>query len=423
MSVCTDLVAAEAVYHAQCHAKFFLDIPNATGIRGRPECPKMLAAFNLTCDWLENEIDLFTLEDFRMKMKEVSDEEVYGVKRIKQKLQEKYKDNIFFAEVSERKNVVCFRNMADWIINDQWYKNKVQNAEDEAKRIIETAAKIIKNDLKEFLQSKGSGYPSIDDVKIGWIPDNLSLFFSSFIRSELEVETIGQCMMKAAMPRSVMPPMLFALAVESDHMFASRWLNTQLFNLGFAESYTNVVRFKQGVVMTEDIDDILQLRASEDSFTTFVADNVDHNIATLDGKGTFHGMGVIAAITNKGHFIARQPMRLRPKSYTKVNELVRRKGIPITSYDFPSQRGLDNIIFKAYDSIMSLFTNHISSDMDHLWHAAGLFSTAAEPRPNWNGLMQDVTKGVHPPRSDNVMLPIIDLNPNDEHAYTPLSFL
>ena len=29
----------------------------------------------------------------------------------------------------------------------------------------------------------------------------------------------------------------------------------------------------------------------------FAADNVDHNIVTLDGKGTFHGMGMIVAIT------------------------------------------------------------------------------------------------------------------------------
>ena len=29
----------------------------------------------------------------------------------------------------------------------------------------------------------------------------------------------------------------------------------------------------------------------------FAGDNVDHNIITLDGKGTFHGMGMIAAIT------------------------------------------------------------------------------------------------------------------------------
>jgi len=29
----------------------------------------------------------------------------------------------------------------------------------------------------------------------------------------------------------------------------------------------------------------------------FAADNVDHNIMTLDGKGTFHRMGMVAAIT------------------------------------------------------------------------------------------------------------------------------
>ena len=36
--------------------------------------------------------------------------------------------------------------------------------------------------------------------------------------------------------------------------------------------------------MTKDIDDILQSRASEDSFITFVGNNVDHNIATLMGN-------------------------------------------------------------------------------------------------------------------------------------------
>ena len=84
-------------------------------------------------------------------MEEVSNDEVYRVKRIKQKLQRKYEENIFFAEVSGNKNVI-FRNMADRIVSDQWYDNKRQNADNEAKRIIETAPKIIKNKLKEFLQ-------------------------------------------------------------------------------------------------------------------------------------------------------------------------------------------------------------------------------------------------------------------------------
>lgn len=56
--------------------------------------------------------------------------------------------------------------------------------------------------------------------------------------------------MKSAMPRSVMPSILFALTVESDHMFAPRWLNIQLLSLRFTESYNEVVHFKQIVVLT-----------------------------------------------------------------------------------------------------------------------------------------------------------------------------
>ena len=84
-------------------------------------------------------------------MKEVSSDEVYGVKRIKQKLQVKYEENIFFAKVSGNKNII-FRNMADRIVSDQWFDKKRQNADNEAKRIIETAPKIIKSKLKQFLQ-------------------------------------------------------------------------------------------------------------------------------------------------------------------------------------------------------------------------------------------------------------------------------
>ena len=47
-------------------------------------------------------------------------------------------------------------------------------------------------------------------------------------------------------------------------------------------------------------------------------------------------MGVVAAITNKGHFIVKQLMHLLPKSYTNVNELVRKKGLHITSFSIPS---------------------------------------------------------------------------------------
>ena len=36
-----------------------------------------------------------------------------------------------------------------------------------------------------------------------------------------------------------------------------------------------------------------------DSFTQWIAENVDYKTATIDGKQTFHGMGIISATTGQ----------------------------------------------------------------------------------------------------------------------------
>jgi len=41
-----------------------------------------------------------------------------------------------------------------------------------------------------------------------------------------------------------------------------------------------------------------ELPVEANSFVQYVADNADHNLCTLDGRGTFHGMGIIAAVAN-----------------------------------------------------------------------------------------------------------------------------
>ena len=46
-------------------------------------------------------------------------EAVYGIKRLKRKLKEKYKDLLYFAEVNCRSDVVCFSNMVNYIVNDK----------------------------------------------------------------------------------------------------------------------------------------------------------------------------------------------------------------------------------------------------------------------------------------------------------------
>ncbi len=70
--------------------------------------------FRLLIQWLESEsgAELYTLSELHSKMVEFSKgSDVYSIKRLKQKIQEHYKEYIFFATVEGRDNVVCFKNM------------------------------------------------------------------------------------------------------------------------------------------------------------------------------------------------------------------------------------------------------------------------------------------------------------------------
>ena len=82
-------------------------------------------------------------------------------------------------------------------------------------------------------------------------------------------------------------------------MGGSKYIADELARLGFSISSYEVNRFKQSVMQTQ------QHESSEDEcfptrFTQWVADNVDHNVATLDGLGTFHGMQIIVVKARTG---------------------------------------------------------------------------------------------------------------------------
>ena len=122
---------------------------------------------------------------------------------------------------------------------------------------------------------------------------------------------------KLANPTSSMPPLLFRLADELDHLYGSKWL-IELYRLGFLISYSEVTRFKQAVMSSQSLDSQTTLLSSENAFIQYIADNVDHNIATLDGKDTFHGMGIIAARTNQRGNIIKELIVKRPKNLLKT---------------------------------------------------------------------------------------------------------
>ena len=141
-----------------------------------------------------------------------------------------------------------------------------------------------------------------------------------------------------------------------------------------------------------------------------VADNVDHNVATLDGQGTFHGMGIIAISTpedgtpliHKSRIISRQQR-------IKVNELVKDKGVPIIQYIGPPEKGLASVILKPVIELQVPYTLPSELCTDLLWHSGWIFSKAEKPRPNWSGFMQHVFSDHHfTSKSEVLLLPIID---------------
>ena len=195
--------------------------------------------FEMLYQWLESEAgaEMYTLSELHAKMAEFSGgSEIYSIKRFKQKLQEHFKDSIFFAEVGGRDNVICFKDLAKHVVNEKWYSDRKDSIEDEAEQIVTAAAKLIKAGIREKRYDVGS-YPSNEDIEDGkqWIPRFLQTSLKVIVTSsELKQTSIGHAIVLAARPRSVITPALFGLGVEMDHVFGSKWLINELSSLGFS---------------------------------------------------------------------------------------------------------------------------------------------------------------------------------------------
>ena len=158
-------------------------------------------------------------------------------------------------------------------------------------------------------------------------------------------------------------------------------------------------------------------------YTQLVADNVDHNICTIDGQGTFHGMGVIAIGTQKTHNQQQKESGQirRIESILKSKEITSKKQFPITWYEGSNIFGLSKLAFKPL--IQLYFPTTFSSSLEILWHSSLLFGTD-DKRPNWSRFMQEHSSDEHPPDSKTLMLPIINLNPSDDNCiYSTLLFI
>ena len=218
VSSCSDLPAVDARYHVACLRKLDLDSyaisRNPTACRreldtssnfakrGRPQNRMQADNFEKLCQWFERECNLYTAAELFEKMKEFANNpndpnQLYASPQyLKNKLKERYGNQVFFSEFPGKSNVVCFNNNASEVLTDVWYEGRKSNAEEESQRINKTAAKLIIMEMRSC-NPDSSTYPTnevIGNMKSNkeCMPLLLRTLLESLLNNTLRQASIGQ---------------------------------------------------------------------------------------------------------------------------------------------------------------------------------------------------------------------------------------
>ena len=423
-----DLHAVDAVYHRVCSVNFrtMKRIPVAHEHEdnapkkvklGRPQEKQRADAFlEAVRSFEENDDEQITINDLILQMeKNLGNSELsaYSFPHMQQKLKEHFGENIILAEINGKPNVVTFRNTANAVLHD-FYSHRDFDPEKEKTRIIEAAAKLIRDEIKEVKISNGH-YPGLDklgsDESINFLPASLRLLLTGLIMGkepQTKIASIRQAIMQAAQPRVLLALLQIGLGIQLHYQYASRFLIDTLYQHGFCCSYNEVHQFEQNVLLNYGTD----IPNHSSQFVQYAADNVDHNIKTLDGNNTFHGMGMIACVT-PGTKASNSISRVKVLSY----EVASTGRVPVLYYKECST-GMTEV---RYQKLNSFIAKDPTAELDLLWKASIMFGS---PRPTWSGMMQLVHHGTHPGKSSVVFLPMIDINPSDTTCvYSTLRYI
>ena len=109
----------------------------------------MVQNFEKLCNFFEKEMVPMTTSEMHSKMVELSDspDEVYSSKQMKRKLEMHYGTTIIIVEKDGKANLVCFKDVANFII-EKSNREKENTNLSECEIIVKTAAKLIKAEIR-----------------------------------------------------------------------------------------------------------------------------------------------------------------------------------------------------------------------------------------------------------------------------------
>ena len=114
--------------------------------------------------------------------------------------------------------------------------------------------------------------------------------------------------------------------------------------------YFNVIRYKQNVVKHDKTVEIICPNGT--SFHQFVSHNINHDLATLDGQNTHHGLGTIAITNGKFSNCSIQWHKIPRNKVEKWLDTKSNKGINIVQNYTPNIPALTKMILQPIIQIM-----------------------------------------------------------------------
>jgi hypothetical protein len=269
------------VYHQSCSVNFRTrrEIPFKYRQRhdetnktksGRPENEILAEAFAKVCSYVEeNEDEQHTITDLTSLMNqylEHTKENAYNPRYLKPKLREYFDESIFISEKHGQKDIVVLRKSLSSIIRKHYEYQHNAVDETEKMRIIETAAKLIKTDIK--LKTIGLGnkecHPASTDLELEesmkYLPSSLKLLCSKifFAYGELKIAAIGKSIIQACIPRVIITLIQLGLPFFVYTHFRSQFHFDVLSHLGFGSSYQEIRKFMRNASFATDGHDTLQ---------------------------------------------------------------------------------------------------------------------------------------------------------------------
>ena len=166
---------------------------------------------------------------------------------MKNKLKGHFGDDIYFAEIPGKSDVVVPRRNVRKLLHNFYTSTSGADVSPQTESLMKTAGQLILSEIKAMPNAR-TYYPSFGDdhsvcEQVQYLPPSLQNLLREIFKNkdgEMRVASLGQAIIQAARPRTVMAPLQLGLAVQVHHRFGSRGLAETLHRLGLCVPYNEV---------------------------------------------------------------------------------------------------------------------------------------------------------------------------------------